>query len=100
MEKVRKRLAVSKQRAHRVQMERFNLKKLNKVEVKEQYCVEISNRFPALENLDTEIDVNKACETIRDNIKISTKESLRYFKLKKNKSWFDEGCSELLDQRK
>jgi hypothetical protein len=25
---------------HRVHMERFNLKKLNKVEVKEQYCVE------------------------------------------------------------
>jgi hypothetical protein len=32
-------------------MERFNLKKLNKVEGKEQYCVEISNRFAALENL-------------------------------------------------
>jgi hypothetical protein len=40
-------------------MERFNLKKLNKVEGKEQYRVEISNRFAALENLDTEVDVNK-----------------------------------------
>jgi hypothetical protein len=38
-------------------MERFNLKKLNEVEGKEQYCVEISNRFAALENLDTEVDV-------------------------------------------
>jgi hypothetical protein len=31
-------------------MERFNLKKLNEVQVKERYRVEISNRFPALEN--------------------------------------------------
>jgi hypothetical protein len=39
-------------------MERFNLKKLNEVEGKEQYCVEISNRFAALENLDTDVDGN------------------------------------------
>jgi hypothetical protein len=31
-------------------MERFNLKKLNEVEGKEQYLVEISNRLAALEN--------------------------------------------------
>jgi hypothetical protein len=52
--KVRERLAVSKQTTQRVHMERFNLKKLNEVEVKEQYRVEISNRFAALENLDTD----------------------------------------------
>jgi hypothetical protein len=46
-------------------MERFNLMKLSEVEDKEQYRVEISNRFAALENLDTEMDVNKAWETIR-----------------------------------
>jgi hypothetical protein len=45
-------------------MERFNLKKLNKVEGKERYCVEISNRFAALENLDTEMDVNEAWKTL------------------------------------
>jgi hypothetical protein len=45
-------------------MERFNLKKLNEVEGKERYRVEISNRFAALENLDTEVDVNKTWETI------------------------------------
>jgi hypothetical protein len=37
-------------------MERFNLKKLSEVEGKERYCVEISNRFAALENLDTDVD--------------------------------------------
>ncbi|PNF32123.1 hypothetical protein B7P43_G02834 [Cryptotermes secundus] len=58
--KVGERLAVSKQTKHRVHMERFNLKKLNEVHSKEQYRVEISNRFAALENLNTEVDVNKA----------------------------------------
>jgi hypothetical protein len=49
--KVRERLAVSKQTMHRVHMERFSVKKLNEVQGKEQYHVEISNRFAALENL-------------------------------------------------
>ncbi|PNF30195.1 hypothetical protein B7P43_G08421 [Cryptotermes secundus] len=81
---VRERLAVSKQTTHRVHMERFNLRKLNELEHKEQYDVEISNRFMALENLDTEVDVNKAWETIRENIKITAKESLGYYELKKH----------------
>jgi hypothetical protein len=98
--KVRERLAGSKQTAHTVNMERFNLKKLNEVEGKEQYCVQISNRFAALENLDTEVDVNKSWETIRENINISAKESLDYYEVKKNKPWFDEGCWKSLDQRK
>jgi hypothetical protein len=33
-------------------------------------------------------------------VKISAKECLGYFELKKQKPWFDEGCSILLDQRK
>jgi hypothetical protein len=40
-------------------MERFNIKKLNDVEGKEQHRVEISNRFAALEHLDVEADINK-----------------------------------------
>jgi hypothetical protein len=48
---VRERLAVSKQTAHRVHIERLNLKKLIEAEDKEQYRVVISNRFAALENL-------------------------------------------------
>jgi hypothetical protein len=51
-DKVRKRLAVSKQTTHRFHMERFSHKKLNEIEGNEKYCVEISNRFTALENLD------------------------------------------------
>jgi hypothetical protein len=59
--KVRKRLAVSKQTMHRFHMEGFNLKKLNS---KEQYRVEISNRFTALDILDAEVEINRAWETI------------------------------------
>jgi hypothetical protein len=57
--KVRGRLAVSKQTAHRVHMERLNLEILNKVEGNEQYLVEISNRLAALENLGAEVCVNR-----------------------------------------
>jgi hypothetical protein len=56
---VREILAVSKQTTHRVHMERFNPKKLNAVEGKEQYRVEISNRFTALKNLNAEMDINR-----------------------------------------
>jgi hypothetical protein len=44
------------------------------------------------------VDVNKAWETIRDNIKISAEDSLDYYELKKHKPLFDEGCSILLNQ--
>jgi hypothetical protein len=81
-------------------VERFILSKLNKLEGKEQYRLKISNRFAALKNLDPEVDVNRTGETVRENIKISAKESLSYYELKKHKTWFNGGCSKFLDQRK
>jgi hypothetical protein len=50
--KVRERLEVNKQRLHKFHMERFNLKKLNGVEGKEQYRVEASSMFAALKDFD------------------------------------------------
>jgi hypothetical protein len=97
--KFRERLAVNK-KSNIFRMERFILKKLNEVEGKEQYRVEVSNRFAALEDLDAEVEINSAWETIRENIKISAKESLSHFELKNHKPWFDEGCPKLLDQMK
>jgi hypothetical protein len=73
---------------------------LNNVEGKEQFRVEVSNRFSALEDLDTEVEINSPWEMIRKNIKISAKESLGYFELKKHKPWFNKGCSKLSDQWK
>jgi hypothetical protein len=81
-------------------MERFSLKKLNEVKGKEKYCVEVPNRFAALEDLDTEVEINSAWKTISENVKISAEESLFYYGLKKHKPGFGEGCSELLHQRK
>jgi hypothetical protein len=48
-------------------MERFNHKKLIKVGSKEQFCVQVSNRFAALEDLDAGVEINHAWETIRVN---------------------------------
>jgi hypothetical protein len=98
--KVRERLAVNKQRSQRFHMERFNFKQLNEVEGKEQCHFEVSNRFAAWEDLDTEVEINSSWETIPENIQISTKESLGYYELRKYKPWFDERWSNLLDQRK
>jgi len=66
-------------------LERFDLRKLDDVEVKEKYQVEISNRFAALENLDESLDINSAWENIRENIKISANENLGYHRLKHSK---------------
>jgi hypothetical protein len=49
--KVREQLAVSKQAAQAYDGERFNLRKLNNLEVRIQYQIEITNGFAALENL-------------------------------------------------
>jgi hypothetical protein len=47
--------------------------------------------FRALENLETEVDINSARKTVR-RIQISAKESLKYYKLKGYEQWFNEGC--------
>jgi hypothetical protein len=39
-------------------------------------------------------------EKLLKRISVSDKASLGYYELKKNKPWFDEECSNLLDQRK
>jgi hypothetical protein len=42
---------------------------MNECKGKEQYRVEISNRSAALENLEAEVDINRAWETIGENIR-------------------------------
>jgi hypothetical protein len=48
--KIRERIAMNKQVSHKFHVEWFNCKKLNDVEGKEKYRVEVSNRFAALED--------------------------------------------------
>jgi hypothetical protein len=51
-------------------------------EDKEQYGVEISHGFTALENIDDNVDINRASVMIRENIRISAKDILGYYQLK------------------
>jgi DNA-binding transcriptional regulator GbsR (MarR family) len=97
--KVRKRLAVNKQAALKCDMERFNLRKLNELEVRKHYQIKISNKFAALENLSDSEDLNRAWENIKENIKSSVQESLNLYEWKQHKQWFDEECLRFLDQR-
>jgi len=76
------------------------LRKLNELEVREQYQTEITNRFAALENLIDDEDVNRTWENIKENIQTSAKESLGLHEFKQNKPWFEEECLGYLDQRK
>ena len=97
--KVRERLAVSKQAAQQFDGKRFNLRKLNELEVMKQYQMKSWNRSATLENLSDSKDINRAWENIKDNIKTSDKESLGLFELKQHKHWFGEECLGFLDQR-
>jgi hypothetical protein len=44
--------------------------------------------------------MNRAWENIRENIRISAKESLGHYELQQHKPWFDDECSKLIDRRK
>jgi DNA repair ATPase RecN len=96
--RLRERISVSEQARQKFDLERFELRKLDDVVVKEKYEVEISNRFEALENLDESLNINSALENITDKIKTSAKENLGYHRIKFNKSWFDDKWSKLIDQ--
>jgi hypothetical protein len=64
MAKLRERISVSKQARQKFDLERFDLKKLVDIEVKEKYKVEISSRFATLVSLDESLDINNAWEKI------------------------------------
>ena len=80
--KIRERLAVSKQAAQKFDGERFNLRKLNELELRKQYQIENTNRFATLENLRDDEDINRAWENIKENIKTSAKGILGQHELK------------------
>jgi hypothetical protein len=98
--KVRKRLAVRKEETQQFDGEKFNLRKLDDLEVRKQCRIEITNRIAAFENISDDEDINRAWESIIDNIKTSAKESLGLYEMKQHKPWFDEECLGILDKRK
>jgi hypothetical protein len=68
--------------------------------VKSNFTLGFQTGLELLEDLGAEVEINSAWETIKEKIKISAKEGLGYFEMKKHKPWFNERCTELVDQRK
>jgi phosphoglycolate phosphatase-like HAD superfamily hydrolase len=74
-----------------IDIEKFNHKRTNQVEVKQQYQVKISNSFAALgddDDDDDDVDINRVRESIRQNTKPSATDSLGYYELKQHKPCF------------
>jgi hypothetical protein len=63
--KVRDRLAVRKQATQKSDGVRFNLRKLNDLEFRKQYQIEITNRFAVLKNVREDEDINRIWESIK-----------------------------------
>jgi hypothetical protein len=79
--KLRERISVSTLVRQHPDLERFDLKRLDDVEVKKKYQVEISIRFAALNSLDKSFDFHYAWESIRENSETSAKCNLGHQKL-------------------
>jgi hypothetical protein len=60
----------------------------------------IINRSAALEKVSEDEDINRAWESIKENITTSATESLGMHERKQYKPWFDEECLVIIDQRK
>ena len=71
-------------------MERFNLRKLSEIEIRELYQIRISNKSAGLENLNDSKNMNKTRKNIKDTryIKSSATESLVLYELKQHKNGF------------
>ena len=74
-------------------------------ELRTEYQVKIVNRFKVVESKDESValgekDVETAWETIRDYIKQSASEIIRYLEKRKHKKWFDEECTKENKEKK
>ena len=81
--KIQGNIAASVQAVQKFDAARFNLRKLNELEVRKQYQIKNSDNFAALDNLIDDEDINSAWENIKQN-------SLGLYELKQHKPWFDE----------
>jgi len=68
LEKFGKRLSVSKEITKKFDTERFSLKNLNKVKVREKNQLKIWNSLAALSNLNDSRDTNRTWENITQSI--------------------------------
>jgi hypothetical protein len=80
-------------------VERFNLRKLNELDFRKEYQIEILKGFTGLESLSDGENINRVWENVEENIKISAEESLGRQKLEQHIPWSDEECLGCLDKR-
>jgi len=66
---------------------------LTELEVRKKYHMKMPNRFAALENVHDSVDINKTRENIKENIKISAKDSFGPYERKQHTAWFDDELS-------
>jgi hypothetical protein len=99
LQKLRKKLTVHKQAAHKLDVEKFNLRNRREREVWEQHQIKISNKFAALEKLNDSEDINKTWENIKENTKTSAKTQSGSVghEMKQHKPWCVEEYARLLD---
>jgi hypothetical protein len=91
--KVRERLAET------MDTDSFNLRKLNEIKVMDSIRSQTQTSLQ-LWNSEDNGNINRTRDTIRENIKISAKESLGYCESKHHKPRLDEKSSKLADRRK
>jgi hypothetical protein len=70
------------------------------MEVRKQFQIKLSERFAGLKNANDSKDINRAWENIKENTKITAKQTICLYGRKQHKLWFDERCSQFLGQRK
>ena len=74
--------------------DRYNLNKLLDHETRNEYPIDIANRFSVLKSLEIS-SVDSTWIKIRDSIKSMAEEKVGILETHRNKPWFDEECSEL-----
>jgi hypothetical protein len=91
VEKVRKRLSVSKGASPKFETETLISK------TKTMWKLKDGISLKALSYLDDNVDIKRDWENIRKNIKISATDIIVYYKLKQQKHCLHEECSYLFD---
>ena len=74
-------MAVSKQVTQKIDMKRFNIRKLNELEVRKQCQIKISERSEDMKNLNDSEDIIMAWKNIKETVKTSAKDSLGLYEL-------------------
>jgi hypothetical protein len=72
--KLRETISVSKRARQKFYLERFGLRNIDEVEVKEKYQLETSKRFVALENTNESLNINSAWEILEETSRPQQKE--------------------------